>query len=80
MGLFPNPAGDFFYVNLGEDQVNKGELTIVDMSGRISKMIEIQPGYKIQKVGIEDLPQGIYMVCWTESGRLKARNKLIRAR
>ncbi len=80
MTLFPNPATDFFYVNLGEEDVRKGELMMMDMSGKILAIREVHPGYKIQRVEIPDLPQGMYMVCWFESGQLKARNKLIRTR
>jgi hypothetical protein len=80
MTLFPNPATDFFYVNLGEEEVRSGELMMMDMSGRILAIHEVHPGFKIQRVEIPDLPQGIYMVCWFESGQLKARNKLIRTR
>ncbi len=80
MAIFPNPARDFFYVNFGGNEVASGELMIIDMSGRVVKMIEVQPGFTLQKIDVPDLPQGIYLVNWIEAGQLRGHSKLVRTR
>ncbi|MEN8156676.1 MAG: T9SS type A sorting domain-containing protein [Bacteroidota bacterium] len=75
--VYPNPAMDLLFVNLGERSTGIGSLVITDLSGRGIMEVEIQPGYAIIRLETGSLPQGIYMVSWVESGLLKGQNKLI---
>jgi len=80
LSIYPNPATETLYVNLGGRATQQGSLLIIDVSGRIVMEQEVKPGYAIHRLEISSLPQGMYMICWVESGLLKGLNKLVRTR
>ena len=80
LSVYPNPASRILYVNLGEHAREKGNLRIIDLSGRTVLEQEVQPGYAVHRLEVSPLPEGIYMVCWIESGFLRGRAKLVRSR
>ncbi len=75
--VYPNPAMDFLFVNLGERRSIPGSLMITDLSGKVVMESGIQPGYAINRLEVASLPQGIYIIRWIESGLLRGRNKLV---
>lgn len=77
LGVFPNPARDHLYVNFGSRNGLAGQLRIVDLSGRTVMQTEVTPGYTVQRLDIEHLSRGVYMIYWMESGRVRGRNKLV---
>jgi len=77
LALYPNPAGEFVYVNFGAEVEQHGQLMIVDLAGRGIISSPVLPGYSIQKLDISNLSQGIYLVRWIESGVLKGHGKLV---
>ena len=80
LAVYPNPAGDYVYVNYGAEVEQKGRLQVVDLSGRIVITAEILPAYTIQRLDISGLSDGIYMLQWLESGLLKGRARLLHTR
>lgn len=80
MAIYPNPARDFVYVNMGSEATLQGELRIVDASGRLLMMADVSPGQVIRQLDIASLDQGFYLVQWIESGRVKGYGSLIRMR
>ena len=79
LAIYPNPAQNYVYINMGSDIRSEGSLQVVDLAGRITLTSEIQPGYSIQKLDISQLSPGVYTVQWIESGKIRARGKLIRS-
>ncbi len=78
--LYPNPAHDYVYINLGKPVENRGQITIVDLSGRVVMDSDIEPGYSIRQLDISNLSQGVYLVNWVESGVSMGHGKLVRTR
>jgi len=75
--VYPNPATDHFYINYGNEVCTKSHLKILDLSGRVVMLSDIEPGYRIQRLDISHLSQGLYMIYWIRSGNVLARNKVI---
>ena len=80
LAIYPNPAREYVYINFGADVEQKGQLKIVDLTGRSVMTSEVLPGFSIQKLEISSLSQGIYLVQWIESGVLKGGGKLVHVR
>ena len=76
--VYPNPAKDFLYVNLGSRSDKEGILEIYDLSGRMVLNLETQPGYQIFNVDVQDLNRGMYIIRRFESGQLVGRSKFIK--
>jgi hypothetical protein len=76
--LYPNPARERVWVNLGQRAVSKGSLKVMDLSGRSVMDQDVPPGYAIHALDISGLPEGLYMVCWFEQGMLRGSQKLVR--
>ncbi len=55
--VFPNPANDFILI---ENKTGKGQLQIVDNSGKIIKLLEMEG--KSQFVDLSDVPAGTYFL------------------
>lgn len=80
LSIYPNPASDLVYVNIGEGGLNTGQLQITDLSGRVVLEEEILPDYSIYQLELGSLPRGLYMISWIEQGVSKGVNKLILTR
>ena len=79
LAIYPNPARSYVYINFGSDIMREGSLQVVDLAGRTMLRSEIQPGYAIQELDISRLSPGVYTLQWIESGKIRARGKLIRS-
>jgi hypothetical protein len=80
MILYPNPARNLVTVYFGEVTGFKGELEIVDISGRKVKTIEVPQGQTSRDLDISQLPEGLFMIFWKQSGKLQDHARLIRTR
>jgi hypothetical protein len=80
LSVYPNPASEIAYVNLGERSSREGRLELTDLSGRVLMETELVPGYGVYQLELSAIPQGIYMICWFEEGNLMGRSKLVRTR
>jgi len=78
LAIYPNPAHDYAYINLGTTVEQAGTIRLVDLAGRSVLTSEVLPGYSIYKLDISRLSQGVYMVQWIDSGALKGQGKLVR--
>ncbi len=76
--LYPNPAKDYLYVNLGSRSELAGVLEVYDLSGRMLMNLETQPGYQIFNLDVSRLTKGMYVIRRIESGVLLGRNKFIK--
>ena len=77
LAIYPNPAHDYAYVNLGGTGEHAGNINIVDLAGRSVQTSEVLPGYSIYKLDVSSLSQGVYMVQWIDSGVLRGHGKLV---
>ncbi|MEN8156698.1 MAG: T9SS type A sorting domain-containing protein [Bacteroidota bacterium] len=78
--LYPNPASDVLFINLGERAGQDGIFELTDMSGRVVENGIVPEGYQLIRVPVEHLDPGIYLVRWIGSGRLKGAGKLVKSR
>lgn len=78
--VYPNPARDQVYINLGERDEAEGRIEVVDLSGRVARLESVPPGYGVYQLDISRLPAGIYMIHYYEAGVCKGRAKMIRIR
>jgi len=77
LAIYPNPAHDYAYINLGATVEKAGTLRLVDLAGRSVLSTEVLPGYSIYKLDISSLSQGVYTVQWIDSGDLRGHGKLV---
>jgi hypothetical protein len=80
MTVYPNPAQETVYLNLGKAPVNRGQIAVMDLSGRLLMDADIEPGHSIQQLDISGLSEGVYLVNWVESGVSKGRAKFVLTR
>ena len=80
MAIYPNPAVDRLFVNLGNRHVKSGQLKIMDLTGKLVITADVQPGFSLYQLDVAQLSRGMYMIYWIESGVVKGRNKLVLGR
>ncbi len=80
LAVYPNPARDRLYVNIGSRQMNIGQIVFMDLSGKTVKSMDIQPGRSLYQLDVANLSMGMYMIYWIESGVVRGRDKLVIAR
>jgi PKD repeat protein len=78
MLLYPNPARNLVTVYFGEVTGLNGELEIVDISGRKVTAMEVSQGQTSQELDISQLPEGLFMIFWKQSGKIMDHARLIR--
>ena len=72
--IYPNPASDFISIDCGS-QAGIIRTVMTDLQGRVVKS-ELQAG-PVCKVGVSDLPNGIYLILVTSDAGTQARQKLM---
>jgi PKD repeat protein len=77
MAIYPNPAVELLYVNLGTRQVNQGTLKIMDLSGKEVMTVNVRPGVSLYQLDVGRLSRGMYLIYWMESGKMRGRKKLV---
>ena len=80
MSLYPNPAQDHVYLNLGKPAENRGLIMVMDLSGRLVMEADIQPGHSIRQLDISGLSEGVYLLNWVQSGVSLGRAKFVHTR
>lgn len=80
LSIYPNPAKDQVYLNLGKPADYRGQIKLMDLSGRQVLELEIGPGQSTIQVDISSLSGGVYLVSWVEAGLVKGRTKFVLSR
>ena len=77
MAVYPNPATDRLYANLGNRFVNQGALKIMDISGQEVLSMDVQPGESLYQFDVSRLSRGVYILYWTEESRIRGHEILV---
>jgi hypothetical protein len=77
IAIYPNPAINQLYVNLGSGQEYYGKIKITDLSGKMVLTVDVQPGIGLYRLDVSRLSRGVYMVCWFEADKLISRRKVV---
>ena len=62
VSIFPNPAADYFSIQLPENNNTNCELTIFDITGKTVKQQVLNSGSLLQQIDVSSLSEGFYMV------------------
>ena len=76
--VYPNPAKDYLYVNLGSRSEKPGVLEVYDLSGRMVMNMKTEAGYQIFNLDVQPLTRGMYLIRRFEAGELLGRGKFIK--
>ncbi len=77
IGIFPNPSGDFFAVQVEGLLREKMDLRLFDQSGKLMQETAIQPGSTIGYLDARTLYPGIYVVAFSIDGRVISSKKVV---
>ena len=80
LNIYPNPARNTLYVNLGTRTGDYGRIELLDMSGRVVLSEHVPPGYQIFQLDVEHLNRGMYILRWVESGQVRGVSKAVKTR
>ncbi|PID92254.1 MAG: hypothetical protein CSA96_04230 [Bacteroidetes bacterium] len=80
LSLYPNPARDRLFVNLGSALNKDARLLIYGPSGAVVEEAELPAGYQIRQIDVSALPEGMYIVRCITEGQLDRHSKFIRLR
>ena len=80
MTLYPNPANDRVFVNLGEETSQAGKIEVLDMGGKVVHVEELPPGYQLVRMDIAQLNRGMYVLRWMEGDQIRGVNKMVKTR
>lgn len=76
--MFPNPANEFFTVNLTNTNNDKGSIEIRNELGQLSKRVDLGNNSMIEtKVSVTDLKPGVYFVKTTLGERTTTKKLII---
>ncbi|HER08089.1 MAG TPA: T9SS type A sorting domain-containing protein [Bacteroides sp.] len=78
--VYPNPARNSFYINLGMRTEDDGMIRLTDMGGRVVLSEHVPAGYQIYQVDIQHLNQGMYIIHYMESGKIRGLSKIVKSR
>jgi len=75
---YPNPASDYFYVNLPEIQGHESRsLELTDLQGRVTKVFSAVCRGQVEKFSVADVPQGCYILRISLSGKQCFSRKIV---
>jgi hypothetical protein len=80
LNIYPNPAHNQVFVNLGERLSRAGRIEVLDMGGKVVLEEKIPPGYQVIRMDIDHLSRGIYLLRWVEADRVNGVGKLVKTR
>jgi hypothetical protein len=80
MRIYPNPAKDVLYVNVGSTTQENGVIRILDMNGRLVHTEYMPAGHQIYQLDIHELIRGMYVLHWMESGQIRGVEKIVKTR
>jgi len=75
--IYPNPASRMLYVNLGNRTENNGRIELYDIHGKLILEETVTPGYQVIQLDIDRLYNGMYILRWTEAGRVRGLSKVV---
>jgi hypothetical protein len=75
--IYPNPAHRLIHVNLGNRIENSGRLELFDIQGKLVLEETIPPGYQVIQINIDQLGDGMYILRWSESAKVKGMSKVV---
>jgi PKD repeat protein len=76
--VYPNPAKNELFVNLGRVSRIPGLLRVMDMNGREVMAEQIPAGYQVHRMVVDQLNRGIYILYWMEGDQIMGLNKIIK--
>ena len=80
IGVYPNPAADYFVVQYALHQPGRVQLTLRNVQGQVvSPLLDAQqrPGVYHLRVPVGELPSGIYLLHGTQNGQRFARRVVV---
>jgi hypothetical protein len=76
--IYPNPAKEYFHVNLANVENKEGKIEIVNVMGQVAKEINLGNASTLdQKVSLEGLSSGVYTVKTTVGTRTSSRKLIV---
>jgi len=78
--LYPNPASDHFFLNLGSRSQSVGRVELLDLNGRLLQQEIVPPGSQVIRMDIQDLDVGLYIVKWTGADGSRGLSKIVKTR
>jgi len=78
--IYPNPANRLLYVNLGNRTESNGRIQLFDIHGKVVLEETIPAGYQVIQLDIDRLTEGMYILRWTEAGKVTGRSKVVVSR
>ena len=76
MTISPNPASDFVQAVLPVNNIS-GSLSVVSASGQTIRSVQVSEGEMSVLVNLQDLPKGLYWVCWVQVDGQVLTQKLV---
>jgi hypothetical protein len=80
MRMYPNPARDVMYVNVGSTTQADGVIRILDLNGRLVHTEAMPAGQQIYQLDVHNLTRGMYVLQWMESGHIRGIEKFVKTR
>jgi PKD repeat protein len=75
--IYPNPAHQLIHVNLGYRIENNGRIELFDIHGKVVFEVTIPPASQVIQLDIGQLNNGMYILRWSEAGKVKGMSKVV---
>ena len=75
--IYPNPAHQLINVNLGYRIENNGRIELFDIHGKVVFEVTIPPASQVIQLDIGQLNNGMYILRWSEAGKVKGMSKVV---
>jgi hypothetical protein len=78
--IYPNPADRIVFVAMETGTEKKGKVELANLSGKVVLYKEAPPGTRVVQLETGPLPPGIYILRWTETGKVRGLGKVVKIR
>lgn len=78
LAVYPNPARNELYLNLGSKSERAGKLEMLELSGKVVGVEELPPDHQVYQIDISHLDPGMYILRWIEAGQVRGLVKFVR--
>jgi len=75
--IYPNPAHQLINVNLGYRIEHNGRIELFDIQGKVVLEETIPPGCQVIQLDTDQLNDGMYILRWSEAGKVKGMSKVV---
>jgi PKD repeat protein len=75
--IYPNPAQQLIHVNLVHTTENSGKIELFDIQGRVVHKETVPPGNTEVQLDVSHLDKGLYLLRWSETGRINGMGKFV---